>query len=209
MIILASRCRIGRANQRGTALRCQQETAGRTPVSEIAKLSRRQFAKAAATTAAVAAIGPIARIKRVHAANPIELNHWSWLAASDGEVWAQMIQSFNDAHKDKGVQIKMEVIPEEQYNTKILAAAATGNAPDFGWGTAGQRAQWAQDGVIVPLDDIARQAGMDLADFSEFSLKMARYPKYDNKLFMIPMDLMSLQPEINTEHVKDAGLDIN
>ena len=168
--------------------------------------SRRQFTRTVAKTAllATAATLPAPFVK---GAEPITINHWSWLAASDGEVWAQMIKSFNDAHADKGVQIKMEVIPEEQYNTKILAAAATGNAPDFGWGTAGQRAQWAQDGVIVPLDDIARQAGMDLADFSEFSLKMARYPKYDNKLFMIPMDLMSLQPEVNIDHVKEANLD--
>jgi multiple sugar transport system substrate-binding protein len=136
-----------------------------------------------------------------------ELIHWSWLAASDGEVWAQMIQSFNDAHKDKGVQIKMEVVPEDQYNTKVLAAAASGQAPDFGWGTAGQRAQWAQDGVVIPLDDMAVKAGLDLADFSEFSIKSARYPKYDNKLFMIPMDLMSLEPEVNLDHVKEAGLD--
>ena len=63
------------------------------------------------------------------------------------------------------------------------------------------------DGVIVPLDDMATKAGLDLADFSEFSLKMSRYPKYDNKLFMIPMDLMSLQPEVNLDHVKEAGLD--
>lgn len=170
------------------------------------ELSRRQFAKAAGKTAllATAATFPAPFVK---GADPITINHWSWLAASDGEVWAQMIKSFNDAHADKGVQIKMEVIPEEQYNTKVLAAAATGNAPDFGWGTAGQRAQWAQDGVIVPLDDVAQKTGLDLADFSEFSLKMARYPKYDNKLFMIPMDLMSLQPEVNLDHVKEAGLD--
>ncbi|MFM9845232.1 MAG: extracellular solute-binding protein [Dongiaceae bacterium] len=170
------------------------------------ELSRRQFAKAAGKTAllATAATFPAPFVK---GADPITINHWSWLAASDGEVWAQMIKSFNDAHAGKGVQIKMEVIPEEQYNTKILAAAATGNAPDFGWGTAGQRAQWAQDGVIVPLDDVAQKTGLDLADFSEFSLKMARYPKYDNKLFMIPMDLMSLQPEVNVDHVREAGLD--
>ena len=35
----------------------------------------------------------------------------------------------------------------------------------------------------------------------------ARYPKDDNGLFMIPMDMMSLQPEINLDHVKEAGLD--
>jgi ABC-type glycerol-3-phosphate transport system substrate-binding protein len=169
-------------------------------------LTRRQFAKAAGATAALAAV-PMTHIRKIYGADAMELTHWSWLAASDGEVWAQMIQNFNDAHKDKGVQIKMEVIAEEQYTTKVLAAAATGNAPDFGWGTAGQHAQWAQDGVTVPLDDLAKGGGLDLADFSDFSLKMSRYPKYDNKLFMVPMDLMSLQPEVNLDHVKEAGLD--
>jgi ABC-type glycerol-3-phosphate transport system substrate-binding protein len=167
-------------------------------------LSRRAFAKAAGA-AALASSFPMPFVRTASAAT--ELVHWSWLAASDGEVWAQMIQSFNDAHKDKGVQIKMEVVPEDQYNTKILAAAASGQAPDFGWGTAGQRAQWASDGVIIPLDDLAAKAGLDIADFSEFSVQSARYPKYDNKLFMVPMDLMSLQPEVNLDHVKEAGLD--
>src|SRR5262249_8485463 len=99
------------------------------------------------------------------------------------------------------------VVPQDQYSTKVLAAAASGQAPDFGWGTAGQAAQWAQDGVTLPLDDMAAKAGLDLADFSEFSIKSARYPKYDNKLFMIPMDLMSLEPEVNLDYVKEAGLD--
>jgi multiple sugar transport system substrate-binding protein len=168
------------------------------------KLSRRTFAKTAGAVALASAL-PMPFIRTASAAT--ELIHWSWLAASDGEVWAQMIQSFNDAHKDKGVQIKMEVVPQDQYNTKVLAAAASGQAPDFGWGTAGQGAQWAQDGVTIPLDDMAVKAGLDLADFSEFSIKSARYPKYDNKLFMIPMDLMSLEPEVNLDHVKEAGLD--
>jgi ABC-type glycerol-3-phosphate transport system substrate-binding protein len=171
------------------------------------KISRRQFAQRAAATAALAATGTLKRLPKVHAATPIELTHWSWLSASDGEVWAQVIKNFNEANKDKGVQIKLELVPDDQYDTKVLAAAASGQAPDFGWGTAGLRAQWAQDGVIIPLDDLAKKVGLDLSDFSEFSMKSARYPKYDNKLFMIPMDLMSLQPEVNLDHVKEAGLD--
>jgi ABC-type glycerol-3-phosphate transport system substrate-binding protein len=170
-------------------------------------MSRRQFAKRTAATAAMAAAGTLTRLPRVHAATPIELTHWSWLSASDGEVWQQVINNFNDAHKNAGVQIKLVLVPDDQYDTKVLAAAASGQAPDFGWGTAGLRAQWAQDGVVIPLDDLAKQVGLDLADFSAFSLKSARYPKYDNKLFMIPMDLMSLQPEVNLDHVKEAGLD--
>ena len=67
-----------------------------------------------------------------------EIVHWSWLSASDGEVWQRMIEAFNSAHND--MRIRMEVVPEDQYTTKVLGAAATGRAPDFGWGTAGLRA---------------------------------------------------------------------
>ena len=119
-----------------------------------------------------------------------------------------MIDNFNDAHKDKGVQIKMEVIPEEQYITKVLAAAATGKAPDFGWGTAGQRAQMARTTASSCRSTTWRPRPASNSPTSPNSRsKMSRYPKYDNKLFMIPMDLMSLQPEINLDHVKEAGLD--
>jgi len=207
---------IERSDGRGNRLpRRHQDAPARTgddnrEATQMAKMhgiTRRQFTRAAGRTALLGAAATLFPAPFVKGADPIVINHWSWLSASDGEVWQKMIDSFNDAHTDKGVQIKMEVIPEEQYVTKVLAAAATGNAPDFGWGTAGQRAQWANDGVIVPLDDMATKAGLELADFSDFSLKMSRYPKYDNKLFLIPMDLMSLQPEVNLDHVKEAGLD--
>lgn len=168
--------------------------------------TRRKFLKSTAAIAA-AATAPTFLPRKVYAAKPIEIVHWSWLAASDGEVWARAIDAFNAAHKDKGIQIKMELVPEEQYTTKVLASVATGRAPDFGWGTAGKAAQLARDEVIVPLDDLASQVGLDISDFSEYSIKAARYPKYDNKIFMVPMDLMSLQPEINLDHVKEAGLD--
>ncbi|MDF0599698.1 hypothetical protein P1J78_03030 [Psychromarinibacter sp. C21-152] len=45
---------------------------------------------------------------------PVELVHWSWLTASDGYVWARQIDAFNEAHKDKGERIKLEVVPLEQ-----------------------------------------------------------------------------------------------
>ncbi|RFB79347.1 extracellular solute-binding protein [Methylovirgula sp. 4M-Z18] len=169
-------------------------------------VNRREFL-AGTSAAAFAASTPFIAARPALAAGPVEIVHWSWLAASDGEVWAKMIDAFNDAHKDKGVKIRMELVPEEQYITKVLAAAATGKAPDFGWGTAGKGAGMARDEVTVPLDDLAKKADLDLSDFSDASLKASRYPKYDNKLFMIPMDLMSLQPEINLDIAKEAGLD--
>ncbi len=172
-------------------------------------VSRRQVLRTSAAAATVGLTTPYLGATRVFAANPVEIVHWSWLAASDGEVWAKMIDAFNEAHKDKGVTIRMELVPEEQYVTKVLAATATGRAPDFGWGTAGKGAQLAKDGVTVPLDDLAKEVGLAIDDFSASSITASRYPKYGNAMFMVPMDLMSLQPLINLDHVAEAGLDPN
>ena len=160
-----------------------------------------------AGTAAIAGAGalPFAMPKPAIAAGPVEIVHWSWLSASDGEVWAKMIDAFNAANKDKGMTIRMEVVPDDQYTTKVLAAVASGKGPDFGWGTAGKAAGLARDEVTVPLDDLIKKAGLDLSDFQDAPIQASRYPKYDNKIFMIPMDLMSLQPEINTDIAKEVG----
>ena len=172
-------------------------------------LSRRKILKGSAAVATTALASPYLMGSPVLASGHHEIVHWSWLAASDGEIWAQMVDNFNEAHKDKGVQIRLELVAFEQYNTKVLAATATGRAPDFGWGIAGTGAQFARDGVTVPLDDLAVEVGMDIGDFSDLSISAARYPKYGNGMFMVPMDLMSLQPEINLDHVAEAGLDVN
>jgi len=132
--------------------------------------------------------------------------HWSWLSASDAKVWQQMIDAFNAAHKG-GVQIQPETIADyNQYKTKVVAGVSTGHAPDFGWNTAGQQSQWVKDGVIVPLDDLAKQANLDLTDFDARALESSRSKK-DGKLYMIPMDAMTMAMEINVPLAKKAGLD--
>ena len=169
--------------------------------SKIKETSRRTFLKNTVLTSAAVLSAPyIARSK------DIEILHWSWLGASDAAVWKSCIEDFNKAHKGKGVQIRMETIPNEQYDTKLLASAATGRAPDFGWQWTGSKAKWAADGVIIPMDKYIKDSGLDLADFSSNSLDKCRYPQVDNQICSIPMDLMTLCPEVNIDHVIEAGL---
>ncbi len=169
----------------------------------VPTVSRRQVVAGTAAGVALAASG--LRVPAIAATT--EIVHWSWLQASDGEVWTRMIDAYNDAHKDKGTRIRMELVPEEQYRTKVLAAAASGSAPDFGWGTAGKDAELAKSGVTVPLDALAKQAGLDTADFSANSLAASKYPKIGPDLHMVPMDMMCLQPLLNVDHAHAAGLD--
>jgi len=169
------------------------------------RLSRRTILKAAGGLAGAVVAKTFAGAPAV-VGKELELVHWSWLTASDGEVWKQVIDAFNEAHKDKGVRIRLEVLPSDQYGTKVLSGAATGNAPDFGWATAGLRADWVRKGVVLPLDDILKRAGMNIGDFTPQSLAASRY---GGRLCLMPMDAMSLQVLLNIDHAKAAGLDIS
>jgi ABC-type glycerol-3-phosphate transport system substrate-binding protein len=177
-----------------------------------AKFTRRDTLRLAGVSAASSVLASTAL--RGTAAKPLparqdvhEIVHWSWLTASDGEVWAKMIDAFNEAHADQGVQIRMEVVPDDQYGTKVLSSAAVGQAPDFGWGTAGLRAEWIANGVVLSLDDVMGAVDLDLPDFTEHALQSSRYQKYGDQLYMIPMDAMSLQVLLNLDYAQGAGLD--
>ncbi len=168
------------------------------------KTGRRKFLK---TAGAIAAASPFLGFPNISVAATKEVVHWSWLGASDAAVWKECIEDFNKAHDGKGVQIVMETVANDQYDTKLLAAAASGKAPDFGWQWTGSKANWANDGVIVPMDKLISDVGLDLADFSTNSIDKCRYPQVDNQICSIPMDLMTICPEVNMDHVAEAGLD--
>lgn len=133
-----------------------------------------------------------------------EINHWHTLTASDAEVWDQQIATFNSAMADQKLRIAAQVIPSDQIGTKILAASTTGDAPDFAWGEGFGRRDFINKGIVVQLDDLAKQAGIDLTDFTDQGIRGATY---DGKLYGIPMDALSFQMLINADHVKEAGLD--
>jgi multiple sugar transport system substrate-binding protein len=175
-------------------------------------ITRRNALKLAGAGAAAGALtrsglGPASARPRAARQDVHEIVHWSWLTASDGEVWQAMIDAFNEAHADQGVQIRMEVVPDDQYGTKVLSSAAVGQAPDFGWGTAGLRADWIDKGVVLPLDELMAAAELELTDFTEHALQSSRYPTFGDGLYMVPMDAMSLQVLLNLDHAAEAGLD--
>ena len=58
------------------------------------RFNRRKFLKSAGAASGAALATPLIASKAFAYNKPIELIHWSWLAASDGEVWAQMIDAF-------------------------------------------------------------------------------------------------------------------
>jgi ABC-type glycerol-3-phosphate transport system substrate-binding protein len=171
-------------------------------------MTRRSALKTLGGMAGAAAVMSFPNVIRARQ-TPHEIVHWSTLTASDGEVWQRMIDAFNEAHASDGIQIRLEVVPSDQYGAKLLSSAAVGQAPDFGWGAAGTRLDWISQGVVQPLDDIFTSIAFDLSDFTPASLEACRYTKAEGKLYGMPMDVLSLQVLVNLDHAAEAGLEIS
>ncbi|HEY6480428.1 MAG TPA: extracellular solute-binding protein [Streptosporangiaceae bacterium] len=120
-----------------------------------------------------------------------------------------MIKAFNKANDNKGLHEQIKVTPVvSDYSTKIVSAVTAGDAPDFGWASAGlEEYQWAKEGVIVPLTTLAKQVDLNLSDFTQQSLQDARYPTLGGKnIYMVPTDLGDFALEINVKEATAAGL---
>jgi multiple sugar transport system substrate-binding protein len=135
---------------------------------------------------------------------------WNWLSASDAQVWSRVINMFNAANNHKGLweQISMTPVSSSDYDTKLVGAETAGDAPDFGWASAGlEEYNWAKEGVTVPLTKLAQEAGLDLGDFTTESLEYSEYPSIGGtNLYMIPTDISDFALEINVKEAKAAGL---
>lgn len=156
-----------------------------------------------ATQAPEATDAPEATSADTTAAEQYELLNWHPLSASDGDAWAALVEEFNAAHSDQGVSILQEVVTEG-LGTKILTSFAAGTPPDFGY-VAGVNVDFVQKGVITELDDLMESAGLNYSDFFEQRLEDSRY---QGKLFVLPIDAVSLQMLINSDHAEEAGLDL-
>lgn len=161
----------------------------------------------AACAAPTAPAQPAAEGEAAPAGEMYVINHWSWLGASDAAVWDEVIANFNEANAENGMQIEKLDVPSSEYDTKVVAAAAAGQAPDFGWSDGGEHANFIEDGVIIALDGHLSDAGLDWNDFTELSLADCSYPQFGEGLYHLPMDAMTWQMLLNLDHAEEAGLD--
>jgi len=114
--------------------------------------------------------------------------------------WNAVIQDYNAKYPN--VKVKYEEIPWKEREQKILTAIASGTGPDVFYQIPDQVPQFANQGVLAPLDDYLADA--DLADFNEGALRAGNF---GGKQYALPI-LQETQTLIyNADIVKAIGED--
>ena len=155
---------------------------------------------------------PTPALDRISKIDPTgqEIVFWHVSTRIHEEILLELIDEFNSTN-----EWKITVKPEyggyyPDIRKKILAAIAAGSPPDLAVSYQNMVAEYAEAGVIEPLDDyIASQKyGLteeELADYFEAFIKGDRYPAFDNKMLSFPPNRSMQVMYYNVDWLKKLG----
>jgi ABC-type glycerol-3-phosphate transport system substrate-binding protein len=147
------------------------------PFVQRSRLTRRRFARTAAAFGASASIGApvlhaLAQATPEGAASPqaspvapplptftsnASITSWGFGAEETNPMAFSRIDAFKQAYPS----IKLELVPQFD-DQKLLTGFASKQLPDILWMDRFKIGSWAARGVIQPIDDLVKQAGIDL-----------------------------------------------
>ncbi|MBB6675103.1 ABC transporter substrate-binding protein [Cohnella nanjingensis] len=122
---------------------------------------------------------------------------WYLWGGKEGQVIEDVIKRFNDS-QDK-ITVEGLSVPDEQ---KIKVAIAGGKGPDLTDSFASNVAQYAKEGIALPLEDLIARDKYDMSDFVPATLEQG---KYDGKLFALPLNINMNGMFYNKKLLADAG----
>jgi multiple sugar transport system substrate-binding protein len=132
----------------------------------------------------------------------IVIEYWNGFTGPDGETMREIIKAFV---KDNPMyQVKMQIIPWDNYYDKLLAALAAGSGPDLFVLWHNIVPQYQSMGIVRPVDDMFERGLLPKDDFTAGPIEALTV---DGHVWGIPLDNYGVGIYINTKLVKEAGLD--
>jgi ABC-type glycerol-3-phosphate transport system substrate-binding protein len=138
-------------------------------------------------------------------AEDIVLKFWDNQQTESGlsQYQQEAVKSFEAANP--GIRVEVTTIPYPEYQQRLLTAVQGGNAPDVSTIDQIWVAAFAQAGAIDPLDDLAKQAGIQASTFFPGAWASANY---GGKLWGIPFNVDVWQFSFyNADLLKAAGVE--
>ena len=126
---------------------------------------------------------------------------WDLFTGGDGEFFDAMVDEFNATHAD--IQVYGPRIKHTDYYIKLITAIAAKNAPDVVVMHQSRFSEYIPKGVLYPIEDVVKEAKIDLDDYMEACLD----PCYSgDHLYALPLDVHPLIFYYNKDIIKKAGL---
>lgn len=125
-------------------------------------------------------------------------------ADANGEcgIITALVNRFN-AENEAGHVVAVRTANRGAYYDLLAASQATGDIPDVAAMHATALPNFASRGLLLPLDALFQDAGIDTSDFLEVALENATH---DGQVFALPFDLNAILFHLNMDLMEQAGL---
>ena len=135
-----------------------------------------------------------------------DLIYWNDLTGPDGEIQQAIVDRYNEGPgTEAGVHITYEIYPGDTLFTKNMAAYGAGNPIDILRASAPQTNLMVGNRMLVALDDVMSEAGLNWDDFYPSPLQSFTI---NGNRYSIPQEVSNYTIFFNTEQAEAAGLDV-
>lgn len=133
----------------------------------------------------------------------VTVSFWNSFTGSDADTLKKIVDSYNKKNAGK-IEVKMDIMPADQFNQKLPPSIATATAPDVVALSGSAAAPYIQNGSLLPLDDYYTTEGVNKGDYEPSAINLANS---GGKLYLVPMQVFGIQFYWNKALFKAAGLD--
>lgn len=135
----------------------------------------------------------------------ITIDFWHGLTGPDGAFLEEMVNTYNETNED-GIFVQLNVYHWDVFFDRWVAQTAAGDPPDVVIYHINEMPQYAEEGVVVPIDDLVAEVGVDMSQYTDAVVQMSTW---DGQLYGIPLDIHPIGMYYNVDYVEAAGLDPN
>jgi multiple sugar transport system substrate-binding protein len=122
--------------------------------------------------------------------------------STQAPVYRELADEFEK--QNPNIKVEIELTPFQQYWTKLEAATTGGQMPDVIWMSAANFEKYAINGMLLPLDENIKNAGIDMNKYVEGTTKLYQM---DGQQYGMPKDVDSIAMWYNKELFDKAGVE--
>jgi multiple sugar transport system substrate-binding protein len=197
----------GDASDGGTSVSTFRTNASATARLATRRMSRRSAVQAGATGLAGAALARIPHGAMARAqATPYDgeeatITYGFWDTAQQAAIESQMA-AFNEQFPN--ITVELQIVPWEDYWTKLQTGVAGGETFDVLWINAASLPVYAASGSLLPIDDIVGDGGIDAGLFPEALVEMYAF---EGTQYGLPRDFDTIALFYNRDLFDAANVD--
>lgn len=129
------------------------------------------------------------------------LDYWVLFGGGDLEFMEQIVDDYNEEQDD--VYINLIFQDFDEYYTKLTTSVAADRGPDIAISHATTLPELVNQGLALPVDDVAEQAGIDWSAFNENILEGV---EMEGQIYGVPIDVHPSVMYLNMPLAEEAGM---